>query len=209
MLNKTKFAKQIKSAIMATTLVATGFTGLNYGISKSVHLGALSPIVPSSFSMCGSSCSYDTEYYVGYNRTNKAMLNNESMIFPSAPDKIYTQVSDYRSRETAMNIDTQTVTSGEDLVDSIHRLENIKIGSLRKSEIQRVNTLQPNSSAEATVKLLWGDTITITSDNLPIGTPVALRINQIGGGFGDPVTINAAYNGTMRTYTPSTQNFGL
>lgn len=197
--NNKKINRIIKSTFLSLVLSATMFSNLN-NVSLLFDQVSVSAIQPN-FSLCGLQCTNLTTHYVGYNRTNRATLNGVDSILPPSADTIYPQSSNYRNIETSPNIDTQTVNGNNgEYADSIHRLDEIKVGSIRKSETQKVNTILPNSSTSATVKLIWGDTITITSNTLPVGTPVSMQLKQNGGGFGDPVSINAAYDVKMNTY---------
>jgi hypothetical protein len=103
----------------------------------------------------------------------------------------------YLSALPLPNNDVQFIDNRDgNFVNSIHRIENLRIGFSEKSEFLQGHSLDSfaaNASAEATVKLIWGDTLTITSKTLQKGTPIKIIVARTIGGFGNPVTENAYY----------------
>ncbi|HEY9827186.1 MAG TPA: hypothetical protein V6D19_17245 [Stenomitos sp.] len=151
------------------------------------------------FVLCGSSCG-TASYFVGYNRTNSAQLNTTTSTLPTQPDRIYRQVADLRKREKLPNLDEQNVDFEKGAyVSSLHRIEANRVGFVRKSELMRINTSKLPANIKASVRLVWGDTLTVTSSTLPVGTPVNLAIQRLMGGFGAPATNYAHYNVQSQT----------
>lgn len=153
----------------------------------------------AGFILCGSECGV-AKYYVGYSRMNQATLNQSITKLPHNEEKIYPQTADLKKREPAPNIDEQKNNRGNgNFVSSIHRIEDVRVGFMKKSELMNVTT-NSSAQAKAMARLIWGDTLTVTSKTLPNGTPVMLQIQRNMGGFGDPVTDFAYYNAKSQTF---------
>jgi hypothetical protein len=151
------------------------------------------------FSLCDGDCGRP-QYYIGYNRTNVATLGEKESALPSKPDTVLVNVSNLAFTKELPDINEQKVDLEDgNFVNSVHRIERSQIGNSRKSELMNVRTDRSNSFAKATVKLFWGDTLTVTSKTLPQGTPVKVNIERISGGFGNPVTDYAYYKASYQT----------
>ncbi|MBL1176968.1 hypothetical protein [Pantanalinema sp. GBBB05] len=98
------------------------------------------------------------------------------------------------------NIDEKSLDREDsNFVSSIHRIEKLQVGLLRKSELMNLHTKFTDSSILASVKLFWGDTFTVTSQTLAKGTPVKITIERTISGFGNPATENAFYRANFIT----------
>jgi hypothetical protein len=174
----------------------TLFGNLAFGLDVSKKSQSLSK--EGNFILCGQACDR-SEFFIGYNRTNTVQLGQKTVALPRAKDQILLNTSDLRAK--LPNNDVQSLDNrGGNFVNSIHRIENLRIGFAEKSELLQVHGLNANASAEATVKLIWGDTLTINSKTLKTGTPIKIIITRTIGGFGNPVTENAYYEAIAKTY---------
>jgi hypothetical protein len=154
----------------------------------------------SKFVLCGSSCG-QAKYYVGYNRTNQVNLEAKASSFPTKADTILSNVADASTNKTLPDVDERVVDREDgNFVSSIHRIDSLRIGFFRKSELMQVHTKLNNSFTKATVKLLWGDTFTVTSRSLQRGTPVKINLERNISGFGNPVTDYAYYQASSKTF---------
>lgn len=180
--------QSLRTGVNVLLLLGMGLTGF----------AAEANAVP--FLLCGSSCG-TANHFVGYNRSNSAQLNNSFSTLPKQPDRIYRQVADLSKRETLPNLDEQKVDFEKGAyVSSLHRIEANRVGFVRKSELMRINTSKLPAQIKASVRLVWGDTLTVTSQTLPPGTPVNLAIQRLMGGFGAPATTYASYNVQSQTF---------
>jgi hypothetical protein len=153
----------------------------------------------TEFLNCGFQCR-SAKHYIGYNRYNSAALDSKNASLPQQYDKIFPQIVDLKRVLPAKGIDEQSVDlENGNYVSSVHRLDAIRIGFKRKSELMNVVS-KTTGAAKASVKMFWGDTLTISSTTLPVGTPVKLQINRQMGGFGAPVTDFAYYNARSQTF---------
>jgi hypothetical protein len=193
---KTSF-ETLKKHLNISLLSRSKFLAL---AAMSVSLSASAAGVGNTgFAMCGSECN-GAKYYVGYSRTNQATLNQAIAKVPSNESKIYPQTADIKKRELSPKISEQKINLGNDnSVSSIHRIEDVRVGFMKKSELMNVNS-KSTAQAQATVKLIWGDTLTVVSKTLPDKAPVAIQIQRNMGGFGSPVTDFAHYNAKSQTF---------
>ena len=177
-------------------MIKLALTGLVYLLVASPALAA------EPFLWCGAHCA-GAKFYVGYGRSNLAKVG--VTVDDTGPRPTYT-VPDVRNAQNVLRL--QSYTLDERRVDletgarasSVHRLEKVKVGSLRKSETLVVDGLVADSKAKAEVRLLWGDTFTVTSRSMAAGTPVTVRVNRTMGGFGSPATDLSYYDLKARTH---------
>lgn len=184
----------------------------NLGITASANLGSSSNINTSlltanrkidekiaDFTLCTPDCDR-SEFYIGFNRTNSVRLGQKVVSLPITKNRILLN-PDLSLSDKLPNTDVKSIDNRDgNFVSSIHKIENLRIGFSEKSELLQVNSLAANTSAEATVKLLWGDTLTVTSKNLKKGTPIKIIVERNMGGFGNPVTENTYYQAISKTY---------
>lgn len=154
----------------------------------------------SLFFLCGAECG-KAKYYVGYNRANKVKLGTKLSSLPAKPDAIFSDIDSIANYKNLPDIDERKIENRDsDFVISIHKIEESKIGSLKKSETLKVYTNQINSSAESQSKQFWGDTFVVTSNKLKRGTPVKVNIRREIGGYGNTVTTYAHYDVQNKTF---------
>ncbi len=152
------------------------------------------------FAFCQSQCQ-SADYYTGYNRSNRAKLGNQTVATPEFADRLFPGLASLNLRQNWPNLDEKNIDNRDgNFVNSIHRIDHLRIGFLEKTELMQINALQDDASAKASVRLLWGDTISITSDHLPMGTPVTIQLKREMGGFGNPLTDYAHYQVRSTTY---------
>lgn len=77
---------------------------------------------------------------------------------------------------------------------STYRAEILKVGEMRKSETMILNTPSPEDGTVAKVRMVFGDTLKISSQNLKKDTPVNVVLHRKLDGFGGPVTDYAFYH---------------
>lgn len=107
----------------------------------------------SLFLLCGAKCG-KAKHYVGYNRANKVNLGIKVSFLLAKPDAIFLDVASIANYKKLPDIDERKVEDRDgDFVISIHKIEESKIGSLKKSETLKVYTNKINSSAESRSKL--------------------------------------------------------
>jgi hypothetical protein len=82
---------------------------------------------------------------------------------------------------------------------STYRSEILKVGEMRKSETMILNTPSPEDGTVARVRMVFGDTLRISSQSLKNETPIKIVIHRKLGGFGGPVTDYAFYHGISQT----------
>lgn len=172
------------------------------GLSSTVvYLSANADVASESkFFLCSAGCR-QSKYYVGYNRTNVANLGAKKSSSLIEPNTIFFNISNSALKKVLPDIDERKIDHEDgNFVRSAHRIENIQVGFSKKSEFMKVHANPSNSSTKATVKLLWGDTFTVTSRTLQKGVPVKVNIERIIGGFGNPVTDYAYYQASSRTF---------
>ncbi|MBC7472588.1 MAG: hypothetical protein H7196_05025 [candidate division SR1 bacterium] len=214
--NKNKITKSITLFAVGILLFGTGST-IGWYLHKSdvtkeaakssqdSKSETVSETNKTDFLFCRSSCG-SALYYVGYNRDgNIAAIGDKKSSFVKAEDTIYKQTSDVRLKEDKISVNEQRVDNEDgNFVTSTHRIEDVKIGFVRKSESLNINTILPQSYAKANVRMFWGDTLSVTSKTLAKGTPVSLQINRSVGGFGNPVTKFAYYKVQTETLVNKT-----
>lgn len=181
-------------------------------LSLLLWLIAASPaLAADGFVLCGEDCSElsaDTSneaYFVGYGRGQHLELAGEVIDFPNRKLKIYPHVTDFQSQENTPNVDEQHLNVGAKEAISVHRIDDVRIGFLKKSEDLSLPGLSPEAQRSgkinATSELVWGDTLRISSTRLSEGSPVALQIErEMGGGFGKPATDYANYRLISQTW---------
>ncbi len=174
--------------------------------------GAASPaLAADGFILCGEACrdltpdSGNEAYFVGYGRGQHLELEGEVIDLPNRKLKIYPHVMDFQAEETAPNVDEQHLNVGAHEAISVHRIDDVRIGFLKKSEDLRISGLSPeeqrSGKVTATSELVWGETLRISSTRLSNGSPVALQVErEMGGGFGKPATDYANYRLTSQTW---------
>ena len=155
-----------------------------------------------AFLYCGDHCG-NAKFYVGFGRANLAKVG--ATADDTGPLRTYTLPEVLNAKNVARFQDFVLDERRVDLetgarASSVHRLEKVKVGSLRKSETQVVEGLVADSKTVAEVRLLWGDTFTVTSRSLAAGTAVTVRITRAVGGFGNPATDLARYDLKTLTY---------
>lgn len=168
-------------------------------------------LADDGFVLCGDACdelkgqsSHDA-FFVGYGRGQHLELSGEVIDLPNRGMTIYPHVQDFQSRETAPNVDEQHLKVGDQEAVSIHRIDDVRVGYLKKSEDLSLPALPPaaqrSGKVEAKSELVWGDTLRISSTRLSKGSPVALQIErELGGGFGKPATNYANYRLSVQTW---------
>ncbi len=181
-------------------------------LSLLLWLGAASPaLAADGFVLCGDNCSdlspdqSNEAYFVGYGRGQHLELMGEVIDHPNRKLKIYPHVTDFQTQEDAPNVDEQHLKVGSQEAVSVHRIDDVRIGFLKKSEDLSLPGLSPeeqrSGKVTATSELVWGDTLRISSTRLSDGSPVALQIErEMGGGFGKPATDYANYRLTSQTW---------
>ena len=163
------------------------------------------------FVLCGENCSElspdkNTEaYFVGYGRSQHLELAGEVIDLPRRQLKMYPHVADFQTQEDTPNIDEQHLKVGAQEAVSVHRIDDVKIGFVKKSEDLSLPGLSPeqqrSGKVAATSELVWGDSLRISSTRLSEGSPVALQLErEMGGGFGKPATDYANYRLTSQTW---------
>lgn len=181
-------------------------------LSLLLWLGAMGPaFAADGFVLCGNNCqdlspgNSHEAYFVGYGRGQHLELGGEVIDVPNRGLNIYPHVMDFQTQENAPNIDEQHLNVGAQEASSVHRIDDVRIGFLKKSEDLGLTGLSPeeqrSGKVEATSELVWGDTLRISSKRLSQGSPVALQIErEMGGGFGKPATAYANYRLTSQTW---------
>ena len=160
-------------------------------IAICLNIPAVSAGTPS-FVLCGADCGH-AAFYVGYNRTNLATLDRASSSLPNQKNNIFLHTADLKKSALLPNISEQSIDlENGTYVSSIHRLDGVRVGFVRKSELMNV-TAKAAAATGASVQMMWGDTLKISSGFLRPGTPVRLQIQRNIGGFGAPVTDFAHY----------------
>jgi hypothetical protein len=178
-------------------MFASKFSALFFvGISLSIPAASAGE---KGFTLCGSECG-DAKFYVGYNRTNSAKLDRAISSSPTQQYKIYPHIADLQKSDLFPNINEQKIDlENGTYVTSLHRLDGIRVGFMRKSELMNV-TAKSAAETGASVHMVWGDTLKISSGSIRRGTPVKLQIQRTVGGFGAPVTDFARYKLKSQTF---------
>jgi hypothetical protein len=151
----------------------------------------------SKFALCKTGCK---THYVGFARQNSVRLGDQQDSVPPQVLRIFPGVSDAKTilesrGRTAVRVEQEN----GNFVISEHRLETLRIGNLRKSETMIAQVTDQVGGAEAQVQLVWGDTLTVRSSRLARGAPVTLNVQRNIGGFGNPASQGAYYNGQSQT----------
>lgn len=173
--------------------------------------GAPSALAANDFVLCSDNCNElspansSDAYFVGYGRGQHLELTGEVIDIPNRKLKIYPHVADFQAQEPAPNIDEQHLEVGDQEAVSVHRIDEARIGFVKKSEDLSLPGLPPETQRSgkviATSELIWGDTLRVSSTRLSPGSPVALQIErELGGGFGKPATDYANYRLTSQTW---------
>lgn len=145
------------------------------------------------FVLCGSACG-DGKFYVGYSHTNLVTLDGATSSLPKQKDNIFLHVADLKKSDLFPKINEQRIDlENGNYASSLYRFEGIRVGFMRKSESMNV-AAKSMSEAGASVNLLWGDTLKISSSTLRPGTPIVIQIQRNISGFGAPATDYAYYN---------------
>ena len=189
-----------------------GSFGRALAFTLALWLVAAAPALANDgFVLCGDVCaeldsqSSQEAFFVGYGRGQHLELSGEVIDLPNRAMKIYPHVQDFQSQETAPNVDEQHLKAGDREAVSVHRIDDVRVGYLKKSEDLSLSALPPEAQrsgkVEAQSELVWGDTLRISSTRLSKGSPVALQIErELGGGFGKPATDYANYRLSVQTW---------
>jgi hypothetical protein len=165
-------------------------------------LESMQVLTASKFAICKSGCK---THYVGFARQNSVRLGDQQDSIPAQVLRIFPGVNDGKTilesrGKTAVRVDQEN----GNFVISEHRLEILRVGNLRKSETMIAQVIDQVGGAEAKVQLVWGDTLTVRSSRLKRGTPITLNIQRNMGGFGNPASQGAYYNGLSQTFMDGT-----
>jgi hypothetical protein len=178
---------------MSLSLILIACSQVNDAASVDVSV-AQQDLAPSNFAFCGSRCG---PFYVGYGRSNVAQIDATEDSIGARPEFVLPGIKDaqpilklqsYRLDERRVELENGTRAS------IVHRLETVKIGSLRKSETLVVEGSFASARTQAEVRLVWGDTLVVRSRTLASGSPVKIKFNRTVGGFGSPLTSNSFYD---------------
>jgi hypothetical protein len=198
MIKNNRFFRYLNSSIILSIILSL-YCGITDGKDHQKAIAFSQRI--TKFALCNDDQCDESDYYVGYKRTNKVSLLEERVDLPLQFDLIFLNTADMNLRSPLPNIDERLIDLEDgNFVSSLHRIDNAQIGFLRKSELINVHTLLNNSWGEASIKLFWGDRLRVTSSTLAIGTPINLIIERNMGGFGGPVTDNAYYKANAQTF---------
>ncbi|NJN30844.1 MAG: hypothetical protein HC824_10800 [Synechococcales cyanobacterium RM1_1_8] len=162
----------------------------------------------AGFVLCGNLCTAadpSASYFVGYGRSNHVELAGQVADLPLGPLVIYPQVADFQTQETVPNVDEQRLAVAGHQAQAIHRIDQLRIGEVAKSEALSLSALPPDQQRsgkiKATAELVWGDTLHISSKRLPQGSPLALQIERtLGGQFLRPATDYVNYRLSSQTW---------
>lgn len=150
---------------------------------------------------CPTACG---DHYVAYEMENHASVGGQE-------DDHYLQDSDVRLHRIFDNtgqVDRANLTGPAEariekengtFAVSTYRAEILKVGEMRKSETMVLNTPSTEDGTVARVRMVFGDTLKISSQTLKKETPVKVVIHRKVGGFGGPVTPFAFYHGISQT----------
>ena len=106
-------------------------------IAICLNIPAVSAGTPS-FVLCGADCGH-AAFYVGYNRTNLATLDRASSSLPNQKNNIFLHTADLKKSALLPNISEQSIDlENGTYVSSIHRLDGVRVGFVRKSELTHI-----------------------------------------------------------------------
>ncbi len=186
------------SSVAVTAVAATDVRGQGSRLEVSQAMGI------SKFALCAGTCR-NANFYVGFARQNTAKLGTQQDAVPAQILRTFPGVSDAKSiLETRGKTAVRIEMENGNFVISDHRLETLRVGNVRKTETLIAQVKDQTGGAEAHVQLVWGDTLTVRSDRLALGTPVTLTLQRDVGSFGDPVSQGAYYRSQSQTFMNGT-----